>query len=94
MHIIDALSIVEAMKNLKIDVRAQSMYGRRGAVKKGFDVSVGCLPKLWRHQNKQLVSEYCVNDKADCMFKATRSNLIINAPFPALLTLNVNWFSE
>ena len=61
------------------------------------------MPKLWKHlnSNDDAKANYCVvdvNNEAEdgdrCTKKQTMSRWFVREPFPELLMLNINWFSD
>jgi hypothetical protein len=69
----------------------------------GFRPSLGCMPRLWKHQNsgENALQPICIIDnqeeklaRAPCKYAKTRSDIYIRTPFPEVLMLNINWFSD
>ena len=58
------------------------------------------MPKLWKYKNSgaKAISDYCVvdvNSGVDkCRKKMTQSTVFVIEPYPDLLMLNINWYSD
>ena len=67
-----------------------------------FKPDVGCMPSLWKHQNsgENAVSPYCAVDSAQedvkvpCKIAKTVFEVFVMKPYPEVLMLNINWFSD
>lgn len=90
------------MRDLKLDSLGSTLYGGAKSTTtektdtSQFSPSHGCMPQLWKYMNSgaKAIINYCALDDDKCTKKLTQSTVFACEPYPDLLILNINWYSD